>query len=71
MKAKRKLKLFVWQDVLRDYSSGVMFALAYDSDQARKIIIEKEGKLESILLGLGGDPKVITKPEGFAVWGGG
>ena len=35
----KKLKLFVWEDVLTDYTSGVML--------------------------------VITKAEGFAVWGGG
>jgi hypothetical protein len=70
MKAKRKLKLFVWENCLTDYTSGVMFALAYDAEQARMMIREKD-KVAGGTGDLGAEPKVITKPEGFAVWGGG
>jgi len=34
-----QLKLYVWEDVLCDYSCGVMFALAYDEDEARRLIL--------------------------------
>lgn len=65
------LKLFVWEDVLCDYSSGIMFALAHDVDEARKVIIEKNRSSSSVKIDLVADPVVITSPEGFAVWGGG
>lgn len=32
------MKLFVWEDVLKDYTSGVMFALANTVDEARDAI---------------------------------
>ena len=35
----KKLKLFVWKNVLSDYTSGIMFALAYDVEEARKAIM--------------------------------
>ena len=33
-----KLKLYVWTNVLTDYTSGVAFALATSTDQARRLI---------------------------------
>lgn len=70
VKRKRKpLKLYVWEDVLTDYTSGVMFALARTEEQARAAIKKAcsyipEGDLVK-------KPKVVRKVEGFAVWGGG
>jgi len=34
------LKLFVWTHVLVSYDAGIMFALAEDEEQARRVIIE-------------------------------
>lgn len=34
------LKLYVWENVLCDYSCGVMFALAHDVDEARREVIK-------------------------------
>jgi hypothetical protein len=65
------LKLFVWEGVLRDYSSGVMFALATDVETARKLIIEKEGDLDSVIRDLQTEYEVYETECGFAVWGGG
>ena len=66
----KKLKLFVWEDVLTDYTSGVMFALATNVEDARKQIMKKEnGNIAKA--DLMREPLVITKAEGFAVWGGG
>jgi hypothetical protein len=36
----RKLKLYVWEDVLTDYTSGVMFALA-ESEEEPRVLTEK------------------------------
>lgn len=64
----RPLKLYVWEDVLRDYTCGVMFALARDSAHARRLIAEKLGYEHDDLRI---EPRVVTKAEGFAVYGGG
>ena len=66
----KKLKLFVWEGVLTDYTSGVMFALATDVEDARKQIMKKENG-STAKADLMSEPLVITKSEGFAVWGGG
>ena len=69
---KRKLKLFVWEDVLTDYTSGIMFALAESVEEARKIILENGGKgqysVESELLK---EPKVYEDKMGLFLYGGG
>lgn len=67
----KKLKLYVWENSLIDYTAGVMFALAEDLESAKRLIIAKEGELDSVMRDLSKEPRVITEPEGFAVWGGG
>ena len=69
MTVKKKLKLYVWEDVLTDYTSGVMFALATSADEARSLILKKCDYVPSD--DLAQEPKCIETPEGFAVWGGG
>ncbi len=70
-KIKRtKLKLFVWENVLNDHTPGIMFALAKDVESARKQILKKENR-EDVKLDLMNQPLVITKPQGFALYGGG
>ena len=64
-----KLKLYVWEDVLADYTSGVMFALATSAAEARRLIGEKCDYVPPC--DLAKEPKCIEKPEGFVVWGGG
>ncbi|MFC1453699.1 hypothetical protein ACFLQL_00805 [Verrucomicrobiota bacterium] len=66
---KQKLKLYVWEDVCSDYTSGVMFALAPSVDKARSLLLKKSS---SIPAGdLAQKPKCITTQKGFVVWGGG
>jgi hypothetical protein len=65
------LKLFVWEDVLCDYTSGIMFALAEDVEQAR-YLIGGDDPLDSVLeRDLKGEPEVYTEPVGFFLYGGG
>ncbi len=61
-----KLKLFVWEDVLRDYTSGIVVALAENEEAAFKLVKEKCSYIPEI-----GKPRIIEKPEAFVVWGGG
>lgn len=63
-----KLKLYVWENVLHDYTAGMMCALAKSPAQAREVLLLKcdyipKGDLDQ-------DPQVIENPEGFVVWGG-
>ena len=63
------MKLFVWEDVLTDWSEGIICVYAENELQARQLLLEKDNlaakRVENIT------PKVITKPEAFVVWGGG
>ncbi|WP_039931506.1 hypothetical protein [Thermoanaerobacter thermohydrosulfuricus] len=64
------LKLFVWENVLCSYTEGIAFALAYDVEHARKLIAKKMGWSEGYPEDLEKEPRLITEPEGFYVWGG-
>jgi hypothetical protein len=66
---QEQLKLFVWEGVLRDYTSGVIFALAKDEDEARCIVMETHGELA--WRETASKPKVCDSPVAFALWGGG
>lgn len=64
------LKLFVWEDVLRDYTTGMVCILANDLEEARKIADEKFEPYE-VEQFFGKPYKVVTEPDGFLVHGGG
>lgn len=63
---KRPMKLYVWPEFQRDYSSGVAFALARDEAEARRLIREHPDCYEEPT----GDPIVTDQPFGFARSGG-
>ena len=72
----KDLKLFVWENVLTDYTSGIAFALAENVEEARKIILDRfkteEGYISDTLKAdLLDKPKVTDSKEGFYIWGGG
>ena len=62
----KKLKLYVWEDVLRDYSTGIAFAYAENSIEARKLVLEKLGYNHEDLCE---EPREINAKEGFAKYG--
>lgn len=64
------LKLYVWHDVLTDWTSGVMFALAKDARQARRLILAQEDSPQ-VRRDLKAKPTVYKTPMGEVVWGGG
>lgn len=70
MKKPKTIKLFVWEGVLCDYTCGMVCVLAYNLDEALKLARKKYPQyyLDDFA---GREPKVITKPEAFAVYGGG
>jgi hypothetical protein len=74
----RPLRLYVWEDVLTEVTSGIAFALATNVRQARKKILEayrwrapvtgpiSYGTLEKELAA---KPKVLCTAAGFALHG--
>lgn len=67
------LKLYIWKDVLRDYTSGVIFAMAYTLAQARKVVVEdaEDWAKESVVSAMSNEPEVHESPYGFYLYGGG
>jgi hypothetical protein len=63
------LKLYVWENVLTDYTDGVMFALAESVEQARGLLLAGCSYLPQ--QDLMQEPKEYTTPVAFDVWGGG
>jgi hypothetical protein len=76
---KSKLKLFVWEGVLAEYTSGIAFAYARDITHARNLIAKSLGysvtqmRLHHIALEIMNNPptKITTRAFGKAIYGGG
>lgn len=66
-----KLKLFVWDGALEDYSKGVVFALAHTEEEALALIEARDHVAHSVLLRDGPKSRCVETPEAFVVWGGG
>lgn len=72
---KDQLKLFIWTDVLRDFTPGIGFALASNVDEARHLILDKfmsdRGYQDPRLIrDLESEPVIISQPKGFYRFGG-
>lgn len=67
----KPLKLFVWVDVLSDYTSGIAFALAKDEKQARELLLDQQPILEEDYNFTHCEPKVWDTPKGYTLHGGG
>lgn len=65
------LKLYVWHNVLTDYTSGVMFALAHSADEARKLVRKGYRPDSPVYEDSEATPTMYKSPHGFCVWGGG
>lgn len=65
-----KMRLYVWDNVLRDYTAGIAFAIAPDAEDARKQIIAEKPWAKS---DIGVEPKVyrVDRRVCRAVSGGG
>src|SRR5690348_5914443 len=62
-----RVRLYVWDGVLTDYSSGIAFAMAESEEEARRVILEKAQDYEKDLLerDMAQPPTVYTEPAGF------
>ena len=69
------LKLYVWPEFQRDYAAGLAFAIAHDSDEARRLIAGAylPGFSPEDLYSLAANPEVfeLNVPIAFARAGGG
>lgn len=68
----KKYKLYVWEDVLSDYTSGIAFAVAKSPEEAREKVMKVLGGgsyLRDELAGAPGEYELDTSP-GFALYGG-
>ena len=68
LRPRPKLRLYVWEGVLADYTSGMAVALAESPAHARQLLEKRMGRLDSDLLSA---PLTVTKPAAFYVYGGG
>lgn len=66
---KQQMQLFVWDNVLCDYTDGLMFALAHSVEEARDLLREEVYDSDDLQQ----EPTVydLTTPVYRAVWGGG
>lgn len=61
------LKLYVWQNVLRDYTAGMAVALAHDADEARRLILAEIGH-DFFADEFASDPIEVDTPAAFFVY---
>jgi hypothetical protein len=69
---KKKLKLFVWEGVLTDWTSGMAVAYAYSAEEAVELLKKQLGgnNFEGTKLD-GVEPIVVEGAAAFYVYGGG
>ncbi len=65
------MKLFVWDEVLTDYTDGIIFAYAETIEDARRIVLNTDD-LQSVQEAIKAAPKVYdNEPVARVLWGGG
>jgi hypothetical protein len=67
----KKLKLYVWEGVLTDYTSGMVCVLARSEEEAWKLVEEKQDGTYARLKREKDTPRCVEQPEAFICWGGG
>ena len=65
------MKLYVWDDVLCDWTSGMMFAVAESPEQARELLLRECDWLPEDDLAKTPQEYDLTDPVAFYMWGGG
>lgn len=70
-------KLFIWEDVLCDYTCGIAVAMAHDVDEAREVLLDvARNRHWDQSTALGGSiakkpDKIYDVPAAAFCWGGG
>jgi hypothetical protein len=71
---RKKLKLYVWDGVLCDWTCGIAFALAPSAEEAKEMLMKQGLEQDYYWKGLqlqGVDPIEVTDASAFVVYGGG
>lgn len=63
------MKLYVWEGVLSDYTSGMMIAYADSVEEARELLLKECFYIPKN--DLNQEPLVVENKAAFYVWGGG
>lgn len=68
-----QFKLYVWREVLRDYTAGIAVAAATNPSEAREILLRagEDWEAKSLAGDLVAAPEVYDLPAGAFCWGGG
>ena len=69
MRWETTMKMFVWENVLTDWTSGLVCVLAENLEQAVELLKEKYPS-ETPQIDMS-QLQVVTEPEAFLVYGGG
>ena len=69
--AQKPMKVFVWVDVLTDYTSGMMVAIAPTVEDARADLLNKFGDIPTGDLNQQPQEFDFSERASFACWGGG
>ncbi len=64
------LKMYVWEEVLTDYTDGLACVLAHNEEEARRLI-KAEIDNPYVAWQFDEDPVVVDSPKAFFVYGGG
>lgn len=68
------MKLYVWEEVLCDYTCGVIFAMAHNIEEAKLVVLDstdrdwRKAELECIMKD---SPCIYDTPHGGFICGGG
>ena len=71
------MKLYIWHDVLCDYTCGMIVAMTENVEQARAVVLRQakkrgeEWRYQYLADGIAGRPKVFRSPGAAWVSGGG
>lgn len=67
--ARKKMRVFVWEDVLTDYTSGMMVAIAPTIEEARAQLLKECHYIPD--RDLNQQPKEfdLSEPAAFVCWG--
>lgn len=67
----QNMKLFVWEGVLTDYTSGIMFAIAETVEEARASLLKKCDYIPDYDLNKQPSEFDLSRSVAFVCWGGG
>ena len=68
---RKKMKVFVWDDVLTSYTSGMMVAIAPTIEEARVALLKECNKIPEGDLNKQPKEFDLSEPTAFVCWGGG